>query len=59
MKEVISFLRSIGFEVTEEGIIISQLPDGEDGLMLVNQIEDIETLDGEVYTIINDKIEKI
>lgn len=59
MKKVIELLRSRGFEVLDNGTIISNLPDGLEGIALVDEIEEVETEDGEIYTIINNKIEKI
>ena len=58
MKKAIEFLRLKGFLVTDKGEIITPLPEGEEGISLVDELE--EVTDGNIfcYTIIQDKIEK-
>lgn len=57
MKKVIEFLRSQGLQVTDDGIITSSLPDGLEGITLINEVEGIGGED--IYTIIGNRIEKI
>jgi len=59
MKKAIEYLRSTGLKVTDEGIIVSTLPDGEDGIDVVDECEAISCEDDHCYTIINNKLEKI
>lgn len=59
MKKAIEYLRSTGLIVTDNGTIVSTLPDGEDGLDLVDNVEEISCEEDTYYTIIKNKLEKI
>lgn len=61
MEKAIEFLRSKGIEVTDKGKIISHLPDDEEGISLINELEE-KTMyeeDGTCFTIIKNKIIEI
>lgn len=60
MKKAIEFLRSKGIEVDETGLITGNLPEGEDGFDLIEQLEEATMTTDEVdlfcYQIIINKL---
>jgi hypothetical protein len=59
MKKAIEFLREKGISVSDEGVIISDLPDGIEGIALIDELENITQLEDCCYTIIKNQITKI
>lgn len=62
MKKAIEFLRAQGIEVNDNGLITSAMPNGEDGLLLVDQLEEASTGNDEndfwYYGIVCDSLQK-
>lgn len=59
MKKAIEFLRSKSITVSDDGIILSELPYGEDGISLIDELEE-NTEDGDYcYTLIDNRLFKI
>ena len=59
MKKAIKFLSLIGIKCDKLGNVLSKLPDGERGLLLINMLEENTMQNDFCFTIINNKIEKI
>ena len=59
MIKAITFLRENGVNVSDAGIILSELPKGEEGLSIVNELEDYCMTEDFTYTIIGNEIKKI
>ena len=66
MKQAIQFLKCIGIKCDKNGNVLSPLPDGEEGIYLIDMIEENTTNKENdfkdknfCYTIINNKLEKI
>ncbi len=53
MKEAIDYLKSLGIRCDKQGNILSKLPDGEKGLVLIDMLEE-----NTEYTIINERLQK-
>lgn len=58
MKNAIDFLQSKGIEVCETGLIISELPDGLEGIKLVDDLEEFTMTDDYCFTIIGNNVVK-
>lgn len=58
MKKAIEFLRARNITVDDMGNIISELPHDEDGLALIDELEDYTANDDFCYTIRGNKIER-
>lgn len=61
MQNAIEFLRSQNIQVSNTGKILSELPEGEDGLTLINDMEDFTSTwsdrnYGHCFTIIKDQV---
>ncbi|CAB4131257.1 hypothetical protein UFOVP129_63 [uncultured Caudovirales phage] len=61
MKEAINYLKNLGLKCDINGNILSKITDGEDGIALIDMVEENteNEKDGYCYTIINSKLEKI
>lgn len=59
MKKAIEILREQGVTVTDEGVITSELPDGIDGILLNDILEDGTVEENGLYSIIGDRIQFI
>ncbi len=53
MKEAIQYLKTLGIRCDKYGNILSKLPDGEKGLVLIDMLEEKTE-----YTIINGSLQK-
>lgn len=59
MKKAIDFLKSFGIKCDIKGNVLSELPNGERGIALIDQLQEHTMQDNFCFTIINNKIEKI
>ena len=59
MKKAIDYLKTLGIKCDNNGNILSKLPEGENGIALVDMLEENTMEEDYCYTIINNKIEKI
>lgn len=56
MKKAIEFLRGKGITVTDEGVLLSLLPDGIAGISVIDQLEYFTENEEFYYTVISGKL---
>jgi hypothetical protein len=59
MKKAIDYLKTLGITCSDDGTVLSKLPDGERGIQLIDMLEEATMSEDYCFTIINNKIEKI
>jgi hypothetical protein len=59
MKKAINYLKTLGIRVSKEGNIISKLPSGQKGIVLVDMLEENTMEENYCFTIIKNRLEKI
>lgn len=59
MKTAIDYLQSKGVIVSPDGAILSGMPDGLEGISIIDTLEEITESHDYCYTIIDSKITKI